>query len=357
MVASDNKLIPLLDTSDVKVRGAALDLLCSSFATDRRILSGIFHAWDQFGVEEAFPEFSMISHLSVGNDAVAQSIDRAKEMSYQRALTDKRCRCAGKLIEAISVASPVVFHEHMEILIALKATSKIFFRVDTKHMEQRCRMLACTTTQLVNFVENGDQTEKTDALESLLIRGEAEEYVQQGFSEGENLISRSPLLDACLGLATRYPLQGNEEKLAMLIDHQDSTLADAATLGLSHLRNSHSLTHIANFFPRYSRQAQLRSIDVIRRSRLDKSSELLRFLKPLAMDGTVQEALKVAEILQFDFHHLEDWLEAFLVVSDVSLHRIKSLIMVAKSMADGLADDDIHRMRELVRSRIKDFDA
>lgn len=357
MVASDDKLIPLLDAPDVKIRGAALDLLCSSFATDRRILTGIFHAWDQFGVEEAFPEFSMLSHLSVGNDAVEQCIERAKSMSHQRALTDKRCRCAGKLIEAISVASPVVFQDHMEVLIGLKGTSKIFFRVDTHHMAQRCQMLSCTTSELVSFVENGAQDEKADALESLLIRGEAEEYVQQGLSEGENLISRSPLLDACLGLATRYPLHGNEEKLAMLIDHQDSTLADAATLGLSHLRNSHSLTHIANLFPQYSRQAQLRSIDVVRRSRLEKSSELLRFLKAHAMDGTVQEALKVAEILQFDFQYLEDWLEAFLVVTDVSIHRIRSLISVAKSIVQGLPDDDVRRMRELVRSRIKDFNS
>ncbi len=134
MTVSDSQLVELLLNKSVEVRSAALELLTSSYSNDTSILPAIFSAWDEFGADQAFPEFPLIGHLPIGEATIVEALSRAQSMSSGRKLTDRACRCAGKMLEAISIASPSLFTTHMEAIEALKESSKIFFRVSLQSM-------------------------------------------------------------------------------------------------------------------------------------------------------------------------------------------------------------------------------
>jgi hypothetical protein len=111
MAVSDKQLIQWLGHADPRVRSAALDLLSNSYASDPSILSSIIAAWDLYGCESAFYDFPLISHLAISSDQMPLVLARAQEMSHGRKITDRVCRCAGKLagagIEAAHAAARI----------------------------------------------------------------------------------------------------------------------------------------------------------------------------------------------------------------------------------------------------------
>ncbi len=78
------------------------------------------------------------------------------------------------------------------------------------------------------------------------------------------------------------------------------------------------------------------------------------FLRAHAQGSQVQNALRIAEVLQFDFSDLENWLEAFLVVDDMTLKRVASLLCLVGPLSESLSDDDRRRTLHLVRTRLQD---
>lgn len=97
---------------------------------------------------------------------------------------------------------------------------------------------------------------------------------------------------------------------------------------------------------------QLRSLDIIRRMRLEQSSKLIRFLLPQGSDGVVQNSARIAEVLLFDFEFLEEWLEAFLLIEETSVQRIVYSIPIAYPLALEETPGDWSRIKHLLLMRL-----
>ena len=365
MALSDSTLIGLLTHESVGVRSGALELLSGSFSTDVRWLPQIFAAWDRFGAQEAFPEFPLLTHFAIPTELVSACIERARIMSAGRALTDRVCRCAGKLIEAISVASPVTFVNHVAGIHELKLQSKIFFRVNDQKMHARCGWIDREFSDLVETLTHnpGSIANLYEVLESQFLLGRADDVLKSAFQSLRSGLHGRPdsrdreqeqVSHVCLELATRYRMVGYESWFVDLLDHGESSIADAASVGLARCRTDTSLSLIADRFADYSKPGQLRSIDVLRRGRIPKTSELLRFLRAHGHGSQVQNALRAAEVLQFDFSSLEDWLEALIVMDEPSFERLKGLLSIVEPLTDSLSQPDKARTLHLLRSRFKD---
>jgi hypothetical protein len=359
MALVDSTLIGLLTHDAVTVRSAALELLSSSFSNDQRWLPQVLAAWDLYGPSEAFPEFPLLTHFAIPPDLVGECIERASEMATGRGLTDRVCRCAGKLVEAISVSAPVTFQQHVPAIRKLKQISKIFFRISDQKMQARCEWIDREFADLAEtLAENPSSIVNLyDVLESQFLQGRIDDILKANFAgllSGDQDRTTQHVALTCLELATRYRMIGYEAYFVELIDHQDPTIADAASIGLARCRTDTTLPLIADRFADYSKSGQLRSIDVLRRGRIPKTSELLRFLRAYAHGSQVQNALRASEILQFDFTSLEDWLEALLVVDDSLFAQLKSQLAVINPLSDSLSNSDKARTLHLLKTRFKE---
>lgn len=359
MALRDVKLVDWLTNENAMVRTAALEMLSNGYSTDQRVCEAVFSAWDQFSTQDAFPEFPLITHLEVPKELMPETLNRAEAMSAGRPLTDRACRCAGKLLEAVSVSSPLIFQDHLDQIAQLKQRSKIFFRIDLDRIRFRVSLLdSLAEDSVADWFTSDTQPIVSHGfypyLESLHLKGRAESSLQAAFEQLRSGERKPHVLETALELASRYRLVGYEGVFADGIDDENSSVADGCAIALARCRNDNVLSLIAERFPDYSRSGQLRSIDVLRRSRLPKTSELLRFLRAHAQGSQVQNALRIAEVLQFDFSDLENWLEAFLVVDDMTLKRVASLLCLVGPLSESLSDDDRRRTLHLVRTRLQD---
>jgi hypothetical protein len=358
MALTDSTLISLLTHTSTHVRSAALELLSSSFSNDKRWLPQVFSAWDQYGVGEAYPEFPLLSHVAIPSELVGECIQRASVMSASRGLTDRTCRCAGKLIEAIAVGAPVAFAEHVSAIRELKQSSKIFFRVNDQKMKARADWIDRDFPDLAETLATspGSIGNLYEVLESQFLQGRIDEILKERLNSLQSAFtdrSSEQVALTCLELGGRYRTVGCEAYYIELIDHRDPMIADSASIALARCRTDTTLSLIAERFADYSKSGQLRSIDVLRRGRLPKTSELARFLKVHAQGHEVQSALAACEILQFDFNVLEDWLESLLIVDEAIFDRLKSQLAIIEPLASSLPEADRTRTLQLLKSRIK----
>ena len=357
MAVQDSQLVQWLEHEQVSIRSASLDLLSSSYSTNHRWCTGVFHAWDRFCPQNAFPEFPLLAHLEIASELVGECVQRAGAMSQGKAIIDRGCRCAGKLIEAVSVSSPKNFLDHLESIDTLKKQSKIFFRVDLDRMRYRAEHFLRDQFDPLDewFTKEVEPTLPYGLyphIESSFLRGQADDALRLGFGQLASDNRKSHVLEGCFELASRYRLLGYETFFADGLNDEDSSIADASAIALSRCRNDHVLSLIAERFAGYTRSGQLRSIDVLRRSRLPKTPQLLRFLRGPALDGSVQNALRVAEVLQFDFSELEEWLESLMVMDDPSIARVQPLLSLVGPLSESLASDDRARTLHLVKTRL-----
>ena len=351
MAVSDKQLIQWLGHTDLRVRSASLDLLSNSYASDPSILSSIIAAWDHYGCESAFYDFPLISHLAISSDQMPVVLARAQEMSRGRKITDRVCRCAGKLGEAISVERASGFAPYLKEIQTLKETSKIFFRVPIPNMEQRAAALAREPSSLELDFEDGAPSDIAIALESLWERGLANRWIREGIESWEEP-QPSALGLSALELVSRQAIRGYEEQLLTLVDRQEATVADLATISLVRGRNPLTQSLIAERFQGMGKPGQLRSLDIIRRMRLEQSSKLIRFLLPQGSDGVVQNSARIAEVLLFDFEFLEEWLEAFLLIEETSVQRVVYSIPIAYPLALEETPGDWSRIKHLLLMRL-----
>lgn len=351
MAVSDKQLIHWLGHTDLRVRSASLDLLSNSYASDPCILSSIIAAWDHYGCESAFYDFPLISHLAISSDQMPVVLARAQEMSRGRKITDRVCRCAGKLGEAISVERASGFAPYLTEIQTLKETSKIFFRVPIPNMQQRAAALAREPSSLELDFEDGAPEDIAIALESLWERGLANRWIREGIESWEEP-QPSALGLSALELVSRHAIRGYEEQLLTLVDRQEATVADLATISLVRGRNPLTQSLIAERFQGMGKPGQLRSLDIIRRMRLEQSSKLIRFLLPQGSDGVVQNSARIAEVLLFDFEFLEEWLEAFLLIEEASVQRVVYSIPIAHPLALEETPGDWPRIKHLLLMRL-----
>jgi hypothetical protein len=356
MAVSDEQLIRWLLHSDQRIRSASLDLLSSSYCSSPEILNNVRAVWNRDGVETGFRDFPLISHLSIAPEKVGELLVHARQLVAGRKLTDRACRCAGKLLEAISVERASTFAPHLEAIRGLKQESKIFFRVPIESMELRAAALEREASSLHLDFEDGRPADIAIALESLWERGEADRWIERGMQAWSDSSigseSVSPLAVAVLELVSRHSIRGVEESLITLVDRYEASVADLATIGLVRGRNPQTQRLIAERFPKMSRSGQLRSLDLIRRMRLPQSSELVRFLLPHGVDITVQNGARSAEVMLFDFKSLEDWLEAFLLLDATSVQRLEYAIPIVSPLAQEVAASEWPRIKRLMLTRL-----
>jgi hypothetical protein len=361
MEVSDEQLLPLLEHQDSPVRSAALETLASSYCESDDLLERVFAAWDRHGPAEAFPEFPMLTYLPVSRRLAEESLQRASAMCRDRKIVDPQCRCAGKLIEAYSIASPYTYAGLLDEFERLQGESKIFFRVDLPLMRRRLQIHELTTNDLLANVEASFELEPLEidpyklrfAIDELNDR-EAADALWSRVAEAiaENDTHLSAIIDACLQVLSRRKVEGLEMQLASWLDHDESKIADVAVLALAHARNRDVLQNIAAQFFNYSISGQLRAAVVLQRMRLRGVGETIRNLRADVQEHTVIDALKIAELMQFDFEALEDWLEALLTIDDRSLHRIEQRLHLAIPLSGNVAEDDRNRFLKLFRSRL-----
>ncbi|MFM8571433.1 MAG: hypothetical protein ACKOAU_07545, partial [Pirellula sp.] len=281
---------------------------------------------------------------------------RARELSEGRKITDRVCRCAGKLAEAISVARASSFAPFLKDIKTLKASSKIFFRVPIDIMEKRADGLQREPRSLEMDFEDGTATDYAIALESLWERGLANRWIREGIESWEEPTA-GKLAVTALELVSRHPIRGYEELLLNLVDRDEASIADLATIALVRGRNTLTQSLIADRFVGMSRSGQLRSLDIIRRMRLEQSSKLIRFLLPQGCDAVVQNGAREAEVMLFDFEFLEEWLEAFLLMDDTSVQRVAYAIPIAHPLALEEVPADWPRIKNLLKMRLgRSFD-
>jgi hypothetical protein len=279
------------------------------------------------------------------------AISRSREFSQGRKITDRVCRCAGKLAEAISVERASSFAPHLEELKALKASSKIFFRVPIEVMMQRAEALKREPSSLEMDFEDGTISDYQIALESLWERGLANRWIREGIESWDEP-TPGKLAVTALELVSRHPIRGYEEQLLALVDRDEASIADLATIALVRGRNPLTQSLIADRFVSLSRSGQLRCLDIIRRMRLPESSKLIRFLLPQGSDAAVQNGARIAEVMLFDFESLEDWLEAFLLMEDASVQRLVYAIPIAHPLALEEVPVDWPRIKKLLKMRL-----
>lgn len=351
MAVSDNQLIRWLGHSDPRVRSASLDLLSNSYTSEPEILTAVVSAWDHFGVQEAFSDFPLISHLAISPEQMPTALGRAREFSQGRKITDRVCRCAGKLAEAISVERASSFAPYLDDLKELKTSSKIFFRVPIDVMMQRAEALKREPSSLEMDFEDGTSGDYAIALDSLWERGLANRWIREGIEAWEEP-QPGKLAVTALELVSRHPIRGYEEKLLALVDRDEASIADLATIALVRGRNSLTQSLIADRFASMSRSGQLRCLDIIRRMRLPESSKLIRFLLPQGSDAAVQNGARVAQVMLFDFESLEEWLEAFLLMEDASVQRLVYAIPISHPLAIEEVPVDWPRIKQLLKMRL-----
>jgi len=294
--------------------------------------------------------------LAISSEQMPLVLARAKELSEGRKITDRVCRCAGKLAEAISVERASSFAPFLDQIRALKVSSKIFFRVPVEVMEHRAEGLVREPSSLELDFEDGDFSDYAIALESLWERGLANRWIREGIESWEDPAAGKLAITA-LELVSRHPIRGYEEQLLGLVDRDQASVADLATIALVRGRNPLTQSLIADRFSGMGRTGQLRSLDIIRRMRLEQSSKLIRFLLPQGCDAAVQNAARVAEVLLFDFESLEEWLEAFLLMEDASVQRIVYAVPISHPLALEEVPGDWHRIKQLLKTRLgRSFD-
>lgn len=151
--SADSDLVNLLGHDDSNVRMNALHWLCESYSRDPEMTKRVFNAWDHFGEAIAFPEFPMLSFFPVDAERIVEACQRAQKMVADKALTDTVTRSAGKLIEQVVRLTPQVLEPHVELLERTCRTSKIFFRVDLKGMQNRIEFSKLPADELANHLD------------------------------------------------------------------------------------------------------------------------------------------------------------------------------------------------------------
>jgi hypothetical protein len=353
MAIHDSQLMTWLSHDEVAVRNVALDLLSEGFCTDPTLLVKVFEGWDRFGAALAFPGFPLLSFLEIPPELVEESLERAGAMSVGRKPIDRECRCAGKLIESLATCRAEIFEPFLNAIETLQISSKVFFRVSPIALRERCAVRHRSSSSLEIDLEDHDEAVVLTALECLFLRGEAAKIVEESLASLLNGEAPTMVSSFVLSLGQRYPLTDREATLVSLLDHKSSSVADSAAIGLARLREPKTQSLLAERFAGLSKFGQLRATEIVRRGRLPKSSELLRYLIPYGIDFAVQDAIRVAEVLLFDFYSLENWLEAFLLMDDQSLKRIKPMLSLVEPLGQELVPAEMPRVRKLMKSRLE----
>jgi hypothetical protein len=311
---NNDDLIHLLADAESPYRMSALEFLSEGFAPNKEILPRVFAGWDHWGVAQAFPDFPILSHLPIAAQHVSECCQRATQMALGRKLTDPVARCAGKLLEQVVGIAAGDLGPHLEAIINTVSTSKIFFRVDTRGLQQRLDLqnldadiLAARLDAAIEILTR--QPDNTAAFHDGLHALEVLRLRHPDYLDMSTAIAKSPANDdgpqaISFKLSLRSLIQieqaGTEANLARhLGDHRESIYVGAVE-ALVRIGSPLAAAHMLSQFGSAQPPAQRWVARGLQRIRAAGLAEEISSLRAKVSDPALWLMLLVAEIRQFE---------------------------------------------------------
>lgn len=323
--SADDSLVELLSAPESTFRMQALHLLCEGYASDPKILQYVLDGWDQWGAEEAFPEFPMLSHVPIPADRIETCCKLATTMAEGKPLTDKETRCAGRLIEQLASLPASELAPHLEMIESTVSTSKIFFRVDMEGLRSRIEFAGQSADALAAKLDVAIAALTEDSSDASALRGglhalEALRRSHPDYMHLPGVLAKRPQDDGAGAVSFQLTIQSLiafpgldlESCLAKhLADERESVLANVVEALVRCRSHAAARAFIERYdkVPQGNRQWIARGLQ---RLRTDGQAEAIAKLRATVDDPTLWLMLLIAEARQLDEKSIES------IASDVN---------------------------------------
>lgn len=311
-------LIRLLANDEVSVRTLALNFLSEGYAQEPAVLTSVFAGWDRWGVEVAFPEFPILSHVPIPAAVVLECCQRSAAIVPNRKVTDRQTRCAGKLMEQVVRLPAADLQPHQARIAETVGLSKIFFRIDLTDLENRLAMLELTSDQLAERLDSAiatlaEQPDSGTAYHQALAALESLRFEHPAYIDMAAAIVRTPpdsgvqatSFRVSLQSLIQFPQAGAEEALAkQLVDTREAVHCNAVE-ALVRIGSPLAAAHLVAKFDQADAGAQRWIARGLQRVRADGLAAELARLRTASQNPALWGMLLVAEVRQFDLTSLE----------------------------------------------------
>jgi hypothetical protein len=363
-------LIELLLADRPTVRTNALELLSDSYADDPRITEFVFRQWDRLGVAEAFPEFPLLPYFPVDATRIDECCQRSAKMVAGRKLTDPETRCAGKLIEHLTMLPADALEPHFELLEKTTQQSKIFFRVDLPGIHQRIEFASLTADQLAEQLDEAitrlsanpeDEHATKQALNAIgTLRRQHPDYLdlqsvigQVPSDQGPQAISFQLTLQSLI----EFSHPGLEPELAQHLADERESVHSIASTALVRTRTrlaAHSLIEQYQQTPPENQKWIARGLQRIRvPGSFLEIADCLGQLRGRTTDPALRLMLLVAELRQLDPSSCSRIAEELDRVSEHSEFLLASLMLYADANQQAPEIDQVWQAYRRYKERIQ----
>lgn len=316
-VFQNEDLIRLLADEESNFRMLALHFLSEGYAQESNLLPGVLTGWDRWGVDLAYPEFPMLSHVPIPASAVAVCCERAAVIAPGRKLTDTQTRCAGKLLEQVVCLPAAELEPHHALIATTANLSKIFFRVDPTLVQQRIALLQVDSDALAQRLDSAIETlslqnDNVAAFHQGLAALEALRFQHPNYIDMQAAIAQTPPDDGLQAISfqlsmhslIQFEQMGSEAALAKhVVDHRESIHINAME-GLVRLGSPLAAAHLVSQFEQADANAQRWIARGLQRLRAHGLADEIARLRAATQDPTLWLMLVVAEVRQFDLASL-----------------------------------------------------
>ncbi len=314
----NDDLIRLLASDEAVVRTLALNFLSEGYAQDPEVLASVFAGWDRRGVDVAFPELPLLSHVPIPTTAVLECCQRAAAIVPNRKLTDRQTRCAGKLMEQVVRLPAADLRPFQSQIAETIHLSKIFFRVDLAILNNRIAMLELTSDQLAEQLESAiatlaRQPDSDAAMHQALAALETLRFHHPTYLDMTAAIAHSPpdsgaqaaSFQVAMHSLIQFAQPGAEETLAKFLTDPRESIHCNAVEGLVRIGSPLAAAHLIASFDQADVGQQRWLARGLQRVRADGLAEEVARLRSATQDSALWGMLLVAEVRQFELTSLE----------------------------------------------------
>ena len=314
----NDDLVRLLADDESSFRMLALHFLSEGYAQDARILPNVLAGWDRWGVELAFPELPLLSHVPIPATMLVDCCQRAADIVPGKKLTDTRTRCAGKLLEQVVCLPASELRPYQALIAETASASKIFFRVDTLALAQRIAMLELDSDGLAQRLDSAietlsHQSDNTAAFHDGLAALEALRFKHPETIDMSAAIAQSPPADGLQAISFQLSMHsliqfaqaGAEVALAKHLADSRESIHSNAVEALVRIGSPLTAAHLIWQFEVADEGAQRWIARGLQRVRADGLAEEVARLRNATQEPALWLMLLVAEVRQFDSASLQ----------------------------------------------------
>ena len=314
----NDDLVRLLADDESSFRMLALHFLSEGYAQDARILTSVLAGWDRWGVELAFPELPLLSHVPIPATMLVDCCQRAADIVPGKKLTDTRTRCAGKLLEQVVCLPAPELRPYQALIAETASASKIFFRVDTLALAQRIAMLELDSDGLAQRLDSAietlsHQSDNTAAFHDGLAALEALRFKHPETIDMSAAIAQSPPAGGLQAISFQLSMHsliqfaqaGAEVALAKHLADSRESIHSNAVEALVRIGSPLTAAHLIWQFEVADEGAQRWIARGLQRVRADGLAEEVARLRNATQEPALWLMLLVAEVRQFDSASLQ----------------------------------------------------